>query len=183
MIHSHTRVHIITGFLGVGKTTTLKNLLKQKPNHERWVVLLNEFGETGLDSAFLSQNNVNIHQVAGGCLCCDTKLFFQTKLNQIIRFEKPDRLLIEPSGLGHPDKIIEILKQNQYCKLLMLDPVITVIDPRHLGQKKYRQHEIYQRQLAIADVFVVNKIDLANNESIAQFKKMVDEYQRPSWMV
>ncbi len=66
MIHTH----VITGFLGTGKTTTLQYLLKQKPAHEKWVVLLNEFGKTGLDSDLLNNDEVVVSQVAGGCLCC-----------------------------------------------------------------------------------------------------------------
>lgn len=183
MLPTHIRTHVITGFLGVGKTTTLQYLLKQKPSDENWVVLLNEFGETGLDADFLSQNNVAIHQVAGGCLCCDTKLFFQTKLNQIIRFENPHKLFIEPSGLGHPDKIIEILRQDQYAEILKVEPVLTLIDARQLSNLKYREHEIYQRQLAIADIFIANKCDLATVQDIANFEQLLLEYRRPGLQI
>ena len=179
MIHTH----VITGFLGTGKTTTLQYLLKQKPAHEKWVVLLNEFGKTGLDSDLLNNDEVVVSQVAGGCLCCATPLLFQTALNKIIRFEKPQRILIEPSGLGHPDKIVELLKQDQYQNILKIEAVLTLIDARNLNDKRYREHDIYQRQLAVADIFVANKIELATDQELAEFEKLLDKYQRPGIQV
>ncbi len=179
MIHTH----VITGFLGTGKTTTLQYLLKQKPAHEKWVVLLNEFGKTGLDSDLLNNKEVVVSQVAGGCLCCATPLLFQTALNKIIRFEKPQRILIEPSGLGHPDKIIELLKQSQYQKILKIEAVLTLIDARNLSDKRYREHDIYQRQLAVADIFVANKKELATAQELAEFEKLLEKYQRPGIQV
>ncbi len=177
------QTHVITGFLGVGKTTTLQHLLSQKPAHEKWAVLLNEFGKTGLDAALLESDGVVVTQIPGGCLCCAAELPFQITLNKIIRFEKPQRLFIEPSGLGHPDKIIELLKQDQYKDILSLQPVLTLIDMRHLSNTKYRQHDIYQRQLAIADVFVANKSELAQPENIADFEALLQQYQRPGFKV
>jgi len=179
LIHTH----VITGFLGTGKTTTLQYLLKQKPAHEKWVVLLNEFGKTGLDSDLLNNDEVVVSQVAGGCLCCATPLLFQTALNKIIRFEKPQRILIEPSGLGHPDKIVELLKQDQYQNILKIEAVLTLIDARNLNDKRYREHDIYQRQLAVADIFVANKIELATDQELAEFEKLLDKYQRPGIQV
>ncbi len=179
MIHTH----VVTGFLGTGKTTTLQYLLKQKPAQEKWVVLLNEFGKTGLDSELLNQQEVVVHQVAGGCLCCATPLLFQTALNKIIRFEKPQRILIEPSGLGHPDKIVELLKQAQYQNILSVEAVLTLIDARHLSNKRYREHDIYQRQLAVADVFIANKIDMASERDLAELAVLLVKYQRPGIQV
>ena len=179
MIH----IHIVTGFLGTGKTTTLRALLKQRPAHEKWVVLLNEFGKTGLDSELLNDAEVMVSQVAGGCLCCATPLLFQTALNKIIRFERPQRILIEPSGLGHPDKIIELLQQPQYQNLLTIEAVLTLVDARHLAHSRYRQHDIYQRQLAVADLFIANKKELASAADLDEFARLLKKYQRPGLLV
>ena len=172
------QTHVITGFLGVGKTTTLQHLLRQKPDHEKWAVLLNEFGKTGLDAVLLENDGVVVTQIPGGCLCCAAELPFQITLNKIIRFEKPLRLFIEPSGLGHPDKIIELLQQDQYKEILSIKPVLTLVDMRHLSIDKYRQHDIYQRQLAVAGVFIANKSELAKSENVADFEVLLQQYQR-----
>jgi len=177
-----TLTHVITGFLGVGKTTTLEHLIKQKPNNEKWAVLLNEFGETGLDALMLASPDVVIKQVPGGCLCCVTQMPFQVMLNQLIRFDDPDRIFIEPSGLGHPDEIVKILKQDQYKKLLDVQPVVTLIDPRHLNNSRHRGHEIYTRQLAVADVFVANKMDLAGDEDKQAFSDLLVEHKRTGYI-
>ena len=108
--------NIITGFLGVGKTSTILDLLAQKPKHERWAILINEFGEVGIDGSlvqgFLKEDQqVFIKEVPGGCMCCAAGLPMQIALNQLLARAKPHRLLIEPTGLGHPIEVLETLDQ------------------------------------------------------------------------
>ena len=88
------RVHLITGFLGVGKTTAILHLLKHKPEHEKWAVLVNEFGEVGVDGAILESQGAVVREVPGGCLCCVSGLPFQMGLNMLIARGKPDVILI-----------------------------------------------------------------------------------------
>ncbi len=101
---SQIPVNIITGFLGVGKTTAIQYLLQNKPDTERWAVLVNEFGEIGIDAGLMSNEEksggVFMKEVPGGCMCCTAGLPMQIALNQLIRQAKPDRLIIEPTGLG-----------------------------------------------------------------------------------
>ena len=101
--------NIITGFLGVGKTSAILYLLSQKPAHERWAVLVNEFGEIGVDGSLLNgqyskEQGIFIREVPGGCMCCASGLPMQIALNQLLSKAKPDRLLIEPTGLGHSQR-------------------------------------------------------------------------------
>ncbi len=105
---THIPTHLIGGPLGAGKTSLIRDLLAQKPAHERWAVLLNEFGQIGLDAALLSTDadGVALGEVAGGCLCCVNGVPFQVGLGRLLRKAKPDRLLIEPSGLGHPLQLL-----------------------------------------------------------------------------
>lgn len=173
------QVHIITGFLGVGKTSCIQNLIKQKPENERWAVLVNEYGEQGIDGALYNPSQVIIKQVAGGCACCASLLTFQTTLNELIRFENPDRIFIEPSGLGHVDNIVKRLQEADYQKRLILNGVICIIDPRHLSQPKYRYHELYVRQLFAADKLIANKSDLASNADLQLFAQLANDFQRP----
>ena len=98
---------IITGFLGVGKTSAILHLLTQKPAHERWAILVNEFGEIGIDKSLFegqltADSGVFIREVPGGCMCCAASLPMQIALNQLLAASRPHRLLIEPTGLGHP---------------------------------------------------------------------------------
>lgn len=159
-------VHIITGFLGVGKTTLVQQLISQKPENEAWAIIVNEFGELGVDALLLDGSSVTIKQVPGGCACCAANLPFQVSLNQLLKSQSLDRIIIEPSGLGHGDKLAELLEQEQYKDWLTLDSVITLIDPKQFNQAKYREHEIYIRQLQVADGIVISKSDLASPSEI-----------------
>lgn len=173
-------VNIITGFLGVGKTTFIQNLLKHKPEKETWAVLVNEYGQQGIDGALLATPNIIVKQIAGGCACCAALMPFQIALNQLIRQENPHRMFIEPSGLGHVDKIVALLQEDQYQGHLQIKATICLVDPRQLSQPKYRYHELYLRQLNTADVLVASKMDLAQPQDIILFDKLVKETQKPS---
>jgi len=157
--------NIITGFLGVGKTSAILHLLKQKPSDERWAVLVNEFGEIGVDGSIISgqlpqKKGVFIQEVPGGCMCCASGVPMQVALNKLLRHAQPDRLLIEPTGLGHPKEVIEVLSSRHYQKSLALKKIITLVDARNLLDKRYTSHGIFNQQLAIADVIIGNKHDL-----------------------
>ena len=174
--------NIITGFLGVGKTSTILQLLKTKPAHERWAVLVNEFGEIGIDgSVFESQHSeqhgVYIREVPGGCMCCTAGVPMQVALAQLLRRAKPDRLLIEPTGLGHPTEVLQTLNDQTFKDALDIQNVITVVDARQLSDKRYVEHETFQQQIAIADVIVANKSDLYDQHDQS---KLEDYLQRKS---
>ena len=103
-------VNIITGFLGSGKTSAVLNLLKQKPRDEHWAILVNEFGEIGVDRSLMQGHEVKhdrvaILEVPGGCMCCAAGLPMKMALSQLLFLGRPDRLLIEPTGLGHPAEV------------------------------------------------------------------------------
>jgi G3E family GTPase len=156
--------NIITGFLGVGKTSTILQLLKNKPVGERWAVLVNEFGEIGIDGSLLSGqqtegSGVYIREVPGGCMCCAAGLPMQIALNHLLITARPDRLLIEPTGLGHPKEILQVLSSEHYRETLSLQKTLTLVDARNLNDKRYTNHETFNQQIAIADTVIGNKAD------------------------
>lgn len=173
--HDLIHVHIVTGFLGVGKTSCIQHLIKHKPKNERWAILVNEYGKQGIDGSLFHSDDLIVKQIAGGCACCAALLPFQTALNQLIRHDKPDRIIIEPSGLGHVDNIVKLLQDESYQTRLQLNAVVCVIDSRHLAQSKYRYHELYLRQIYAADMFVANKSELLNEQDKKQFDELCSE--------
>lgn len=156
--------NVITGFLGTGKTSTILHLLKQKPIEERWAILVNEFGEIGVDGALLAglgdSGDIKIAEVPGGCICCAAGLPMQIALNRLLSRSRPHRLLIEPTGLGHPRQILSTLSSGVNRDVLALKKTLTLLDARHLSDRRYTTNAIFTEQLAVADTVVANKMDL-----------------------
>lgn len=167
--------NIVTGFLGVGKTTAIAHLLTQKPAQERWAVLVNEFGEVGIDGSLFrgevtEEQGIFISEVPGGCMCCAAGLPMQVALNMLLKRARPDRLLIEPTGLGHPREVLQLLSSEQYRELLAINSTITLIDARKLTDQRYTENDIFNQQLDMADVIAANKADLY---SVRDFLELV----------
>ena len=154
-----TRVNLLTGFLGSGKTTTLLHLLAHKPEEENWAVLVNEFGEVGIDGALLANSSAILKEIPGGCMCCVNGLPMQVGLNRLLKQNKPDRLLIEPTGLGHPRQLLQMLTSPVYQPWLELQATLTLLDARHLADERVAKNENFRDQLAAADIIVGNKRD------------------------
>ncbi|MDB1126102.1 CobW family GTP-binding protein [Vibrio algarum] len=160
--------NIITGFLGTGKTTAILNLLKRKPSNESWAVLVNEFGEIGIDGAILSDSGALIKEVPGGCMCCTAGVPMSVGINALLRM-RPDRLLIEPTGLGHPKQVVATLTSAQYQNYVDLKATIALVDPRYFSDDRYTTNQNFNDQLASADIVVGNKVDQISEDDIAAF--------------
>lgn len=161
--------NIIGGFLGTGKTSTILHLLKHKPKGERWAVLVNEFGEVGIDGTlfdakYSEEQGVYVREVQGGCMGCVTDSQMQLELEELLAYAKPHRLLIEPTGLGHPKELLENLTDDRFFDVLSIQKIITLVDARHLLNLRYRQSESFREQIAIADVIVANKQDFYSDD-------------------
>jgi len=161
MILKPIPTNVITGFLGVGKTSLIRRLLAQKPNNERWAVLVNEFGEVGIDAALMGaeEGGITIREVAGGCMCCASGIPMQVALNQLIAKAKPDRLLIEPTGLGHPAEVLKLLSAAHFKQVIDLRATVCLVDARKVTDIRYRDHAIFNQQLQVGDILLATKSD------------------------
>ncbi len=150
--------HVICGPLGAGKTSLIRSLLAQKPANERWAVLINEFGQIGLDAALLTTDDagISLAEVAGGCLCCVNGVPFQVGLSRLLRKAKPDRLLIEPSGLGHPAELLAQLGAPPWQSVLALQPCLTVLDAAALAHNEPLPSSV-QQALQRSGLLLLNK--------------------------
>ena len=172
-------VNLVTGFLGTGKTTAIRHLLRAHASAERWGVLVNEFGEVGVDGALLDGDGVAVQEVAGGCLCCVSAPAFATGLNRLIRQRRPDRILIEPSGLGHPAQVLATLTGPLYRDVLDVRATVCIMDARHLQSPRHREHPTFVDQIHLADVLVANKADLYSAIDLSAFEEFVWQLKPP----
>ncbi|TDX30952.1 G3E family GTPase [Modicisalibacter xianhensis] len=167
-------VHIITGFLGSGKTSFIKSLIRQKPPGERWAILINEFGQVGIDQAlFETRDDVVVKGLPGGCLCCQLAFVLQAGLVNLLHRSQPDRLLIEPSGLGHPAGLLDLLRSEAFEASLKVSEVITLLDPRRMEDDRALQHETFRDQLSLADGVLLSMTDVASPQQLQAAREHV----------
>lgn len=173
-------VNIITGFLGVGKTTTLLSLLAHRPCPEPWAVLVNEFGKVAIDPAAmraLGEDGMQIAEVAGGCLCCTAGINMQVAMSRLINEAAPARILIEPTGLGHPARIRDLLTGGSFSGKLQPAPTLCLVDPRQYINPRFKHLLTYWEQVKCADVVVLNKTDLVDAATLQACRdKLVVDY-------
>ena len=201
-------VTVITGFLGSGKTTLIRNLL-QNNQGRRIAVIVNEFGELGIDGELLQSCQVcpeeednnnddsNIYELTNGCLCCTVQEEFLPTMQQLIkRRDNIDCILIETSGLALPKPLVKAFRWQEIRNAATVDSVITVVDSEAVAAGTFasdleavesqRQaddslehetplQELFEDQLACADLVVLNKTDLVNQETLAEVKDLVKE--------
>lgn len=166
---SQIPTHLIAGPLGAGKTSLIRHLLAQKPAGERWAVLINEFGQIGLDAALLEQGDdgIALAEVAGGCLCCVNGAPFQVGLGRLLRKARPDRLLIEPSGLGHPAQLLAQLRQPPWLGVLAVQPALLVLDAAALASGQSLP-DVQRQALDDAGLLLLNKSEGLDDASRAR---------------
>jgi len=160
-------VHIITGFLGAGKTSAILQLLRKKDSEENWAVIVNEFGKISIDGQTLRSSTItgDIFDISGGCICCSAKGYFQENLEKIIYAGNYTRIVIEPSGLGGAEMISEIVKNHSSLSLM---PILCLVDVIQIENSRLRMNPIYRNQIIRSDVIAFTKCDL-----VADFNKVV----------
>ncbi len=162
-----TPVHIISGFLGVGKTTLLQRELARRAGQdgqagERCAVLVNDFGEARIDRLLLG-GGVQVSDIAGGCVCCTAPAGLVPALTAILEELRPDRLFIEPSGLARPQDIVDMLARSGLRDRVVMMPVLVLVDA---SQAEARAHPLMLEQAEAADIAVLSRCDLATEAQI-----------------
>lgn len=165
-------VWVIAGPLGVGKTTLIARLLADKPAAEDWVVLLNEFTDAGIDAltvAAAARGAFDVRLVPGGCLCCTGEADFRRTLQELIDERRPDRILVEPSGIGHPIGIVEELLAHEQCGDVRLEWVLGLLDSQRLEALEPAATSVAAAAVQIADAVVLTKADTAERADHQRF--------------
>ncbi|MGR2737092.1 CobW family GTP-binding protein [Billgrantia sp. Q4P2] len=173
-------VHLVTGFLGSGKTTLIRRLIEQKPKEERWAILVNEFGQVGIDQAmFEARDDVIVKGLPGGCLCCQLAFLLQATLVNLLHRYRPDRLIIEPSGLGHPAGLLDVLRSEAFADVLELRDIVVLLDPVRLDDPRAREHETFNDQLVMADAVALTMTDRVTPEQLIAARRHAETLWPP----
>ncbi|MBA4062627.1 MAG: hypothetical protein C0501_02755 [Isosphaera sp.] len=178
-------VNLVTGFLGVGKTTAVIGLLRRKPPGAPWAVLVNEYGDVSIDGALIEgagPDGVTVREVGGGCVCCASAPYLGVALHFLLLDAKPERLIIETTGLGHPARLLDTLRRD-YAGRLEVRATLGLVDPADFAKPEMRQNPVFVDQIQLADVVVMNKLDTATPELVADFRRWADGLFPPKLLV
>jgi len=177
--------NLIIGFLGSGKTTAIANLIDERPEGERWSILINELGMVSIDHALVdsSEEGIFVQELGGGCACCTLAFAFEPLLAKFIQSTSPDRLILEPSGMGHPAKIVDILRSPKFANTIDLRNIICLIDPKDFEDPRWRETKVFQDQVQLADIVIINWTDNRERELIENCRDWIDGFRPPKQLI
>ena len=162
-----TKIDIFSGFLGAGKTTLIKKLLKEALSGEKVVLIENEFGEIGIDGGFMKEAGIQVTEMNSGCICCSLVGDFGKALRQVIDQYHPDRILIEPSGVGKlSDVIVAVERTVDECPELKLNSYVTVADASKVKVYMKNFGEFYNNQIEAAGTIILSRTQKLTQEKL-----------------
>ena len=168
-----TKIDIISGFLGAGKTTFIQKLLSDALKGENVVLIENEFGEIGVDSGFLKNAGIEIREMNQGCICCSLVGDFESSLKEVIEQYHPERILIEPSGVGKLSDILSAVKTVSENLDVKLDGAVTVVDATKAKLYNKNFGEFFDDQIRFATSVVLSRMDIASGEKAQEAVNIV----------
>lgn len=170
-----TKIDIISGFLGAGKTTLIKKLLKEAFAGEQVVLIENEFGEIGIDGGFLKESGIEIREMNSGCICCSLVGDFGASLKEVIETYHPDRIVIEPSGVGKLSDVVKAVEGVKKELELFLNSRTTVVDVNKCKMYLKNFGEFYINQVEAAGAVILSRTDVADEKKVEDCVHMVKE--------
>ena len=170
-----TKIDIISGFLGAGKTTLIKKLLADAYRGEQVVLIENEFGEIGIDGSFLKEAGVEIREMNSGCICCSLVGDFGTALHEVVEKYHPDRIVIEPSGVGKLSDVIRAVEDVQERCGIELNTYTTVADVKKCKMYLRNFGEFFSNQIEFAGTIVLSRTDVATEDKVKQAVELIRE--------
>ncbi len=178
-----TKIDIISGFLGAGKTTLIKKLIDEAFKGEKLVLIENEFGEIGIDGGFLKDAGVQITEMNSGCICCSLVGDFGTALKQVITDYAPDRIIIEPSGVGKLSDVIKAVKDVSADLDVDLDSYTTVADVSKCKIYMKNFGEFFNNQIESANTIILSRTQNVSQDKIEKAVSMIREHNQEATIV
>ena len=170
-----TKIDIISGFLGAGKTTFIKKLLQEAISGEQVVLIENEFGEIGIDGGFLKDSGIEIREMNSGCICCSLVGDFGKSLSEVLTKYKPDRIIIEPSGVGKLSDVMKAVIDVSADMDVALNSAVTIVDATKCKMYMKNFGEFFNNQIENAGTVVLSRTDITDTAKIQKDVEMIRE--------
>lgn len=178
-----TKIDIFSGFLGAGKTTLISKLLKEALADTKVVLIENEFGEIGIDGGFLQESGIEIKEMNSGCICCSLVGDFGTSLKEVLNTYAPERILIEPSGVGKLSDVMKAVQDAMKDKDVQLSSAVAVVDACKCKMYIKNFGEFFVNQIAHAGTIVLSRTDKISEEKLAACVAMIREHNAKATIV
>ena len=179
-----TKIDIISGFLGAGKTTLIKKLIKEAFSGEKVVLIENEFGEIGIDGGFLKEAGIEITEMNSGCICCSLVGDFKTSLKQVIEQYAPDRIIIEPSGVGKLSDVAKAVERvNEEEEAVVINSMVTVVDGKKAKMYMKNFGEFFNNQIESAGTVVMSRTQDMSQDKLDQAMALIREHNKEAVII
>ena len=172
---SDLRINLLFGFLGSGKTTLLRRILGERAGERKMAVIVNEFGDVGVDGEVIAGSSVNLVELTSGCLCCTLRGSLMSAVEELREKAAVEQIVVEATGVASPGDMLEDLNESRIARELDVGPLVTVVDAPKFTRLRQMLGEFYEEQVENADVLVLNKIDLATPGELDEAKAAVRE--------
>lgn len=170
---TRTHLNMLFGFLGSGKTTLAKRILTEYGPKRQLALLVNEFGDVGVDGDILAGNNIDVVQLSSGCLCCTLKGSMQAAVIELADNHKIDHIIIEATGVAEPEDVLASFAEPDLLERFEIGPVVTVVDTPKFEKIRGMLGPFYEAQVANADFIILNKVDASTGDDVEGVKKEV----------
>ncbi|PNV59017.1 cobalamin biosynthesis protein CobW [Clostridium sp. chh4-2] len=178
-----TKIDIISGFLGAGKTTFIKKLLEEAIAGEQVVLIENEFGEIGIDGGFLKNSGIEIREMNSGCICCSLVGDFGKSLEEVLVKYKPERVIIEPSGVGKLSDVMKAVRDVASNLDVVLNSAVTIVDAAKCKMYMKNFGEFFNNQIENAGTIVLSRTDVADAKKVQMDVEMIREHNAKATIV
>ncbi len=160
------QIHLLFGFLGAGKTTLVKNLLQTANSEIPTAVVVNEFGDVGIDGEIIQEKSIDTIELVSGCICCTLRGSLLNAIEELAFEKGAQRIVVESTGVADPEDMLDDLEEPEVVDKFEVAPIVTVVDSSKFRKIRSMLGEFYESQIWNADIVIVNKIDLSTEEDI-----------------
>lgn len=178
-----TKIDIVSGFLGAGKTTLIKKLLKEALQNTQVVLIENEFGEIGIDGGFLKEAGIEIKEMNSGCICCSLVGDFAASLKEVLSTYSPERVLIEPSGVGKLSDVMKAVQGAMQNEEVVLNSAVVVVDAGKCKMYIKNFGEFFINQIEYAGTIILSRIDKMSEEKVSACVAMLREHNAKATII